>query len=63
MVLGLWKALNDENYEAARRYGSDNMKYVGPLRFPRCSDLSSGEAGFSSVTFRIARYSGAIGKC
>ena len=31
VVLGLGKALNDENYEAARRYVSDNMKYVGPF--------------------------------
>jgi hypothetical protein len=31
VVLGLGKALNDENYEAARRYVSDSMKYVGPF--------------------------------
>jgi hypothetical protein len=31
VVLGLGKALNDENYDAARRYVSDNMKYVGPF--------------------------------
>jgi SnoaL-like domain len=31
VVVGLGKALNDENYEAARRYVSDNMKYVGPF--------------------------------
>ena len=31
VVLGLGKALNDENYEAARRYVSDSMKYIGPL--------------------------------
>jgi hypothetical protein len=30
VVLGLGKALNDENYEAARKYVSDSMKYVGP---------------------------------
>ena len=30
VVLGLGNALNDENYDAARRYVSDNMKYVGP---------------------------------
>jgi SnoaL-like domain len=31
VVLRLGKALNDENYVAARRYVSDNMKYVGPF--------------------------------
>ncbi len=31
VVLGLGKALNDENYEAARRYVSDDMKYLGPF--------------------------------
>jgi hypothetical protein len=31
VVLGLGKALNDENYEAARRYVSDSIKYVGPF--------------------------------
>ena len=31
VVLSLGKALNDENYEAARRYVSDRMKYVGPF--------------------------------
>jgi len=31
VVLRLGKALNDENYEAAKRYVSDNMKYVGPF--------------------------------
>jgi hypothetical protein len=31
VVLGLGKVLNDENYDAARRYVSDNMKYVGPF--------------------------------
>jgi len=31
VVLDLGKALNDENYEAARRYVNDNMKYVGPF--------------------------------
>jgi hypothetical protein len=31
VVLGLGKALNDGNYEAARRYVSDNMSYLGPF--------------------------------
>ena len=31
VALGLGKALNDENYEAARRYVSESMKYVGPF--------------------------------
>jgi limonene-1,2-epoxide hydrolase len=31
VVLGFGKALNDGNYEAARRYVSDNMSYVGPF--------------------------------
>jgi limonene-1,2-epoxide hydrolase len=31
VVLGLGKALNDGNYEAARRYVSDSMSYVGPF--------------------------------
>jgi hypothetical protein len=31
VVLHLGKALNDENYEEARRYVSDSMKYVGPF--------------------------------
>src|SRR5277367_1889850 len=31
VVLGLGQALNDENYEAARRYVNNNMKYVGPF--------------------------------
>ena len=31
VVLGLAKALNDENYEAARRYVSDSMTYIGPF--------------------------------
>ena len=31
VVLGLGKALNDENYNAARSYVSDGMMYVGPF--------------------------------
>ena len=31
VVLGLGKALNDENLEIARRYVRDDMKYVGPF--------------------------------
>lgn len=31
VVLALGKALNDKNYEAARRYVSDSMTYVGPF--------------------------------
>jgi hypothetical protein len=31
VVLGLGKALNDENFEIARRYVTDDMKYVGPF--------------------------------
>jgi hypothetical protein len=31
VVLSLGKALNDENYEAARKYVSDSMKYVCPF--------------------------------
>lgn len=31
VVLGLGKAMNDQNYEAARRYVSDDMKYVDPF--------------------------------
>jgi hypothetical protein len=31
VVLGLGKALNDENYGEARKYVSNNMKYVGPF--------------------------------
>jgi hypothetical protein len=31
VVLGLGKALNDENFQIARRYVSDDMKYVGPF--------------------------------
>ena len=31
VVLDLAKALNDGNYEAARRYVSDNISYVGPF--------------------------------
>lgn len=31
VILDLGKALNDENYEAARRYVSDSMTYVGPF--------------------------------
>jgi limonene-1,2-epoxide hydrolase len=33
VVLDLGKALNDGNYEEARRYVSDNMSYVGPFGF------------------------------
>src|SRR5260221_14653497 len=31
VVLGLGKALNDESFQIARRYVSDDMKYVGPF--------------------------------
>jgi hypothetical protein len=31
VVLDLAKAVNDGNYEAARRYVSDNISYVGPF--------------------------------
>jgi SnoaL-like domain len=31
VVLRLGKALNDENYEAAKRYVGDNLMYVGPF--------------------------------
>jgi hypothetical protein len=31
VVLALGKALNDESFELARRYVSDDIKYVGPL--------------------------------
>ena len=31
VVLGLGKALNDENFEIAREFVSDDMKYEGPF--------------------------------
>lgn len=31
VVLGLGKALNDEDFEIARRLVSDDMKYIGPF--------------------------------
>ena len=31
VVLRLGKALNDESFQIARRYVSDDMKYVGPF--------------------------------
>jgi hypothetical protein len=31
VVVGLGKALNDENFEIARKYVRDDMKYVGPF--------------------------------
>jgi hypothetical protein len=31
VVLSLGKALNEENYAAARKYVSESMKYVGPF--------------------------------
>ena len=31
VVLGLGKALNDESFQIARRYVSDDMKYAGPF--------------------------------
>src|SRR5258708_23305370 len=31
VVVGVGKALNDESFQIARRYVSDDMKYVGPF--------------------------------
>jgi hypothetical protein len=31
VVLGLGKALNDENFQIARGFVSDDMKYIGPF--------------------------------
>lgn len=31
VVLGLGKALNDENFQTARGFVSDDMKYIGPF--------------------------------
>jgi SnoaL-like domain len=53
IVLRLGKALNDENYEAAKRYVSENLKYVGPFGSRDGADAYLNEIGRFRLKFEI----------
>ena len=51
VVLDLAKAVNDGNYEAARRYVSDNISYVGP-----CGSRDGAEAYLNEMKRRHLKF-------
>jgi SnoaL-like domain len=53
VVLRLGKALNDENYEAAKRYVNNNLKYVGPFGSRDGSDAYLNEIERLRLKFEI----------
>jgi SnoaL-like domain len=53
IVICLGKALNDENYEAAKRYVSENLKYVGPFGSRDGADAYLNEIGRFRLKFEI----------